>query len=289
MEKQRGCSVLTFNAGLFEVRAFGLRVVKPAPFIEERFKALAPALANSGADIVLLQEVFDPRHRASLVMSLEHVYPFVALHESDARWMNQGHGLMVLSKHQIAASAFVRFNAQSPVERLFVEKGYLITDIYMAGLGRFIVLNTHVVAGINPESPRAEAVRGRQLDQLGRGQAWIDCPVILGGDFNAGPEASAVNYRQMLDQGYADTFTEVLRLADGTQVTWDPDNPLNAEGPHWSCPPQRCDHLLLKRKDGCFPHRIRESRIVFTEPLVAIGSDNPVPLSDHYGVQTTFE
>jgi len=34
-----------------------------------------------------------------------------------------------------------------------------------------------------------------------------------------------------------------------SDYTWDPTNRLNSDGPHHMCPPQRIDHLFVRRAD----------------------------------------
>jgi endonuclease/exonuclease/phosphatase family metal-dependent hydrolase len=111
------------------------------------------------------------------------------------------------------------------------------------------------------------------MEELGRLADVTDCR-ILAGDFNAGPEASQRNFQHVLRHGYRDTFTanETLRY------TWDPNNPLNAQGPHAHCPPQRCDHILVQGKT-----LKAETRIVLAEPIVD-APNGACTLSDHFGL-----
>lgn len=104
-------------------------------------------------------------------------------------------------------------------------------------------------------------------------------------DLNCGPEASAGNYRYMLERGYEDA---VAPFAEAVGPTWDPTSTLNNLKVFADCPAQRIDHLFL-RGGGRFALEAVEK--VFTEPIVTVGSgrgQKRVHLSDHYGLVMTL-
>jgi len=111
-----------------------------------------------------------------------------------------------------------------------------------------------------------------------------NCKAIILGDLNMGPEASPANYDFLLQRGYRDA---VLAAAEeGTEITtWDPKNPLNQKGPHASSPPQRCDHVFLHASCSLVPAAAER---VFTDAFIPT-EDGLVTLSDHYGLQVTFQ
>ena len=100
-----------------------------------------------------------------------------------------------------------------------------------------------------------------------------------------GPESSAGNYRYMGTRGYDDA---VLPFAEAVGCTWDPKSPLNNLQVFAECPPQRIDHLFLKRGGAL---QVTAVDKVFTDSPVSTGSKKApkmVPLSDHYGLVITL-
>ena len=69
--------IVTYNAGLLNLKMAGISLKKVPAFIEERCKVLPTVLRESGADIICLQEVFEYRHREFLKKELSDLYPYV--------------------------------------------------------------------------------------------------------------------------------------------------------------------------------------------------------------------
>lgn len=281
-------SFLTLNAGLVDVRLFGLSVFTPVPYVTERLRALPDALRETGADVVCLQEVYFERQKTYLADALADLYPNHAGLEDGNRGL--GSGLMVLSRYAVRPARLVRFQANTPEERLFSKRAVLEAVVELPEMGQCRVLNFHATAGgllAHPESDGAEACRRRQIDEMLRVAGESDDPVtLIIGDLNAGPTVSSANYRQLLDGGYASAFAEdaVASLArvDGV-VSWDPDNFLNVHGTHRNLPPQLVDHIFLKRSSSS-PFRVVAARIVLDQPRVDVPGGDAVTVSDHYGV-----
>eukprot|EP01122_Echinamoeba_exundans_P005870 TRINITY_DN16043_c0_g1_i1.p1 TRINITY_DN16043_c0_g1~~TRINITY_DN16043_c0_g1_i1.p1 ORF type:complete len:413 (+),score=49.11 TRINITY_DN16043_c0_g1_i1:143-1381(+) len=118
--------------------------------------------------------------------------------------------------------------------------------------------------------------------------------VVLG-DFNAGPEINQRDtanpaldkdvkslfprsYDEFLNAGWLDT----LSAAGTRSCTWCPDqNPLANGGPFW------LDHIFIAKNSSS--SCLISSNIVANQSIVQVPSQpNPVPLSDHFGVQATF-
>ncbi|HVG24234.1 MAG TPA: endonuclease/exonuclease/phosphatase family protein [Thermoanaerobaculia bacterium] len=257
--------LLTFNAGL--LRAAG-GLLQPAPFVNQRREALPHALGTTGADVIVLQEVYDGRSRAAIAAA----FPHVSLPARTTRRLALQNGLMVASRQPLR-TAFHRFRAGTLEERLFDRKGFSVTE-----LQSLTIVNFHTTAGglrRHPEDPLVERIRGRQIDEMLR---VLDSAAacVLAGDLNAGPGVSETNYRQLERAGFVDAWALHHPGSDG--ATWDPANPLNAGGPHQTSPPQRCDHIFLRG-----PVTALSSEIVLTEPIVDTGGRR-VTLSDHYGL-----
>jgi len=281
--------ILTYNAGLFRIRVFGRTLVAPAPHIEERFAALAPALLSSGADIIALQEVYDLEHRVSLIASLERAYPYRAAWP-ERRWGRMCSGLMLFSKYPIAAAQPHSFRDLPFDERLAVEKGMLSAEIDVGRFGRIGVTNCHHTSGgalWDPEGRLADRLRSRQYRQLfAMLSSTAPTRHLAIGDFNAGPEASGENYRELIASGYADAWAE--RHGSRSEPTWDPANPLNAKGPHRATSAQRLDHVLLS-PGLAQAARVAGAKIVFEQPCVELSGHPPVTVSDHYGLMVELE
>ena len=109
--------------------------------------------------------------------------------------------------------------------------------------------------------------------------------LILLGDFNAGPNVSQVNYDQIINDGFLDTFSLGCENTDlCKKVTWDPNNSLNAGGAFTDSPPQRIDHIFISSRSST-NIGIESSSIVFEELSVCVGDEN-ITISDHYGLRT---
>jgi endonuclease/exonuclease/phosphatase family metal-dependent hydrolase len=268
-------TLVSFNAGLLNLSACGRTILEPAPHTEERLKHVAKALAELDADIILLQEVYRKDHCERIIRELGYPYAI----QSRDRFLLRS-GLMVLSKYPLQGN-YIPFSERLIEDRI-ADKG-MIAARALTPEGSVAIVNVHPTAGgrLHPEHPQVEHVRSAQLTQameeltrLGD----IANVLILAGDFNTGPEASPGNFQEMLDQGYRDTF----RANGAYRFTWDPNNPLNAQGPHAHCPPQRCDHVLIKGE-------VAEAKtdIVLTDPVVNV-PNGTCTVSDHYGLLSTI-
>lgn len=286
-------TILTFNTFLLDVRLFGrVRVYPAAPFIAERLAALPDAIAEIGADVVCLQEVFRRPHRAFLAERLartDPAYPHVAGIRRPGLRLDTG--LMVLSRHPIERVRPVEFRAQLLEEHLVVCKGGLDCVVTLPDLGACRVIAVHLAAGGilgHPEGRRGETCRARQIEELAAvADHGHHGPTLIAGDFNAGPQASPGNFHRMLDAGYADVFAETTDgAAAQTAVTWDPANPLLTAEADRTLPAQRIDHVLMGTTHGL---RAVSAGVVLDGALVRLADGRSVPLSDHAGVLARIE
>lgn len=269
--------VLTLNVGLLRVRLLGRTLLEVA-HLDERLRALPPALADTGADVICLQEAFSPRHRDVLVDGLRNTHPYAALCDGGRRRLT--HGLLVLSRTPLRDVSFTRFTAVQPWQRLLVRPGVLTATVTAPGIGDVRVLDVHATAGggVGPEAPRVERLRDRQLLQASQLGLGSDVPTLLCGDLNTGPQASPANLTRLLQQGWSNP------VSAGT--TWDPTNPLNRGGLFDGSPAQRVDHVLL---DPVAATRllVRDARVVLDRPAVEVPG-GWVTVSDHAGVLVSF-
>lgn len=288
MENQR-LRVLTYNAGLFRIKAFGRMLFAPAPFVEERFAELAPALLSCDADILALQEVFDAEHQRLLSEALRAAYPYQDAWTESRRGKMRS-GLMFFSRYPILETRGMRFRNVPWDERLFVEKGIMLSTVDAGPFGLLSIANSHHTSGgaiWDPEGIFTDAVRSRQFRQLFR--ALDSSPArkrIALGDFNSGPEATRRSYGELLSAGYADTWA--ICHGEKSEPTWSPHNPLNSRGPHRKYAAQRLDHVLANDSFLSASPPVG-ARIVLAEPAVSVPGKGRFSISDHYGLSVDFE
>lgn len=276
---------LTYNAGLLDFKILGKSVIKPADWIEQRFAALQPALQNLDADIIALQEVYEPKHKESLKAGLAAMYPHCSVSPLKGSSVVPA-SLMTFSKWPIISEKFTRFSQMPLAEKMVDNKGFLLSVVDAPG-GPLNVVNVHTTAGgtIHPEHPKTDRIRGHQLQQLcesisGQGAT------LMAGDFNCGT-VSKGNYVQLLEAGYTDTWTRTS--PQDTGYTWDPASVLNVGGAHtkWGCPAQRIDLILLNASALTWLEP-KSARRAFVDQDVRISTSLSVTLSDHFGVLATL-
>ena len=277
-------SLTTFNVGLLSIRFLGKTWVEPTPYIEERLSRLPEALLSTGADVIALQEIYEEPHRVHLSRALKEHYPHIKYHRAKS-FARKENGLMFISKWPILSSKFFIYRNRPLDERIVMRKGALGVEIGWGEEGnRCWLWNTHTTAGgmmYHPESPKVDVMRDKQIRQLLDAARQCSEQTIILGDLNTGPGVSDGNYRKLLAGGYVDAYEQV-HGADDENVTWAPENPLNADGPHRTSPPQRIDHVLLS-KEMFQALEVEEARIVFTEAIVPVEQSKQT-LSDHYGL-----
>lgn len=283
-------TVLTLNTCLLDVRLFGrLPLYPPAPWIDARRRELAKALTESGADVICLQEVFRRPHRRDLARSLTETHPHVA--GLDHPGLPLGTGLMVLSRHPIPEARPAEFRAAILEERLAVRMGFLSCRIDLPDLGPTRVINFHLSAGglrHHPEAPAAEELRSRQIDELVEAAGTPGAErAILAGDLNAGPQTSRANLRKVLGAGFRDAYAEGAPPSEQA-FTWNPKNPVITGEANRALPPQRIDHVFLRR-DGAQELTASEAVVALHESRVDLADGRRVPLSDHYGLSVTID
>jgi endonuclease/exonuclease/phosphatase family metal-dependent hydrolase len=199
-------------------------------------------------------------------------------------------GLMTLSKTPVAGSLAL-FRDAAIDERFLDNKGVLSCRIEVGGGGGLILLNLHTTAGsllLHPEAPKANRIRSRQIGQILSLAAAEGAVTMIAGDLNAGPGVSEENFRQVLEAGYESAY-DLLHAPDQV-YTWDPANRLNRNGPHRSSPPQRIDHVFIRKSDLVRGRiRLLSSVICCQEESVSTPLGEKVTVSDHFGLQVDLE
>jgi endonuclease/exonuclease/phosphatase family metal-dependent hydrolase len=171
-------------------------------------------------------------------------------------------------------------------ERLFDNKGILTSRIDAGTSTPLTILNFHTTAGgfwLHPESTEADRIRDRQIDQLLHAADRAQSTVIMAGDLNAGPGVSDANFRSILQAGFVSVHDDLHPAA--TDYTWQPSNRLNVSGPHHMCPPQRIDHVFIRREDRETGRLIPIRSQLCLDREVVKGTDGLMySVSDHYGL-----
>ncbi len=277
--------LVTLNAGLLSM--FGGRI-KPAPFLEERLLELPRTLTALNAPIIAVQEIYEARHQRYLADKMRATHPFTFAPQDWRPWA-AGSGLMVLSAYPIE-TRFEKFHACPWDERIFVAKGILAATCTLKSGGQISLLNLHTTAGgawKHPEDPDVDKIRALQINQALKAAQGRNHPCIILGDINAGPGVSENNFRQFANAGYESIY-DLLASGDPS-ATWDPVNPLNAEGPHKHCHAQRIDHAFILQDDRTKKRILPLScHICCSEPTV-MSPQGLVTVSDHYGLVFELE
>jgi endonuclease/exonuclease/phosphatase family metal-dependent hydrolase len=196
----------------------------------------------------------------------------------------------VFSRFEVLEASLRPHRAVTVAEYVMATKSMLSVVVEVPRAGRVAVINVHLSAGLNPVSDSVVSVRGRQIaelralaDRLSGGGVLF---VLAAGDFNAGPEAAASNYDDIIRAGFEDAWTAVHGDVEQGH-TWDPSNSLNAGGIHRGCVAQRCDHILL--------YGVSDRSIVDVidcgvtcEDEIMLASGRTTNLSDHFGVAATL-
>ena len=277
--------LLTFNAGLLKM--FGRSV--PTPYVPERLAHLPAEVRSLHADIVLLQEVYGEATRRGVVEALRDVYPYASVPYIRRRF-GLANGLMTLSRFPTTSASTLFRDA--PVDEAWLDSKGLLTTTHALPNGEELhCVNLHTTAGglfSHPESGKIDFIRALQVEQVLEHQRNLNSLVLIAGDLNAGPSVSDSNFRQILNAGFV-SLHDFLH-GEILEPTWDPSNPLNIDGPHKHCPPQRIDHVFARKKDieGARVAPI-SSEICLKDAIVPAAAKQKVSLSDHYGLLTELE
>ncbi|WP_292930900.1 endonuclease/exonuclease/phosphatase family protein [Novosphingobium sp. PASSN1] len=285
--------ILTYNLGLLNLTMAGRHVFRMAPAFEARLAAAPALLAATGADVLMLQEVFGRRCQQRLIHALRGVYPHAVGAPQNGTF--GGSGLLILSRHPLHDPGFSPYRDRDLLHA-FWQQGFLHAALDAPGFGLLRLVNVHlsISAGLrHPLSAGSMACREREIAALmaacsgraapGQKAAGIGGPDLLVGDFNCGPNYAVPNYAALLASGYKDGFV----LANGSDhehagYSWNAANPIVAAGRYRGLPNQRVDHLFVPQS-GLERLRVKRARLVLEDAAVKAGR-RMVPLSDHYGM-----
>lgn len=277
-------TVATFNAGILYGYLMGRKFFEPTPYSDKRLQLIPTYIRSFDVDVIGFQELYRAEDKMYLVEQLQDLYPYAVYYtKTNDIGFGLHNGELFLSKLPILESSFNMFSRNVLSEKMLADKGLL--SIMVAFQGRKIAItNVHTTVGggmYDTDSPKANAIRSKQLMQALQvtEKYRADIKIVLG-DFNAGPNVSAVNHQLMIDQNYLDTYLEIYDEEDDC-VTWNPMNKLNYNGYFPASPPQRIDNIFINKSGQSFYSVIEADVMLREEVLEANGIR--VPLSDHYG------
>lgn len=280
--------VLSFNVGLLRLLFGGYKIFEFVPFIEDRFEIMLENIKALKFDILSFQEIYNHGHAKKAIEILKPIYPFhVWIPIPNTKLCS---GLMIFSVFPLMNSSFEAFKKNTLEEKLFVNKGFLSTEIDL-DVAKVHFINIHTTAGgyfKYPDHPSINRIRDGQIRQALHHTDTKSNPhfTLITGDLNAGPQVSRENFDLFKNQNYIDIFD----YKDDGIFTWDNSNEVNQKSIHAICPSQRIDHILYKQRSH--KNIIHHSpQILFKEPIVSVGirKNKKITISDHYAVTTELE
>ena len=156
----------------------------------DRVSSIGTYLICSGADVIVLQEVFHRRARKRLLEELDDWYEY---HTSlgPKSFFGVSSGVIIFSKHPIIEEKFVSYSKSKGADGL-AKKGVVLAKIRF-GKQDIHVVGTHLQAGA---SSAAKSVQKSQLAELANAVNLIgdSSVVILAGDFNITPDEKLFAY-----------------------------------------------------------------------------------------------
>lgn len=156
------------------------------PHRKERIHAIAAYLNELNADIICLQESFDPRHRALLHALLNNYHTSDVDHAKRKMFFisfDTTGGLVIFSKFPIIEQTFFKFSGLffRPIE-FFAEKG-ILTALINTPRGILRVINTHLHFNGSWYNDAIRMHQMRHIFTILRKRNDIT-PTIIAGDFN---------------------------------------------------------------------------------------------------------
>ncbi|HWA72555.1 MAG TPA: endonuclease/exonuclease/phosphatase family protein [Polyangiaceae bacterium] len=258
-EPERGSVGTEFEDGVkLRVLSFNVwGVPRITPELEGRMRALPGAIAGEGADLVLLQELWEPAHAEAVARALrEKGYGYALYWAQPARGET---GLFAAAKWPLTPIGFQRY-AAGRLPHSFWHLDWLVSKGVASfwletPLGRVLVENTHLQAQY-----RTDRYEGERLSQacelVFANRRYADSALILGGDFNSGAAES-------------------------------PRRTLAALGGLVDAYPSAGDDTVYARSGGGLALRVLAGRAVLSEPL-RLDNGAVLALSDHRAVRVDF-
>lgn len=305
-ESEKTFKVLTYNAYQLTADPNG------KPTLDARRALLADALAATGADVLILQELWSTATRDDLAGQLAaRGYAGSAKERKSVFPPFYGNGLYVFVKSTLGRPSPAEMTIFKAADMInldwFTNKGAIKVRLDAAGFGPVDVVAAHTSYLAFDQDAQdfdreSEPKLLNQIRTIGALMNADPAPVqILGADLNTHPTAwrpEAKAFDPAEKSGVYKILTEELGLADAAAetgcepcYTWDNDrNELIRQGlfgGNKAEPNERIDYVLF-RGDGV----TAENTVLALEDNHVFGAGDQakeLPLSDHFAVMTTLK
>jgi endonuclease/exonuclease/phosphatase family metal-dependent hydrolase len=240
---------------------------------EAREPAIATTIAESGADVVLLQENWFDAEGATQAERLGRALGMSWAHGgSDLLFETWGLGLGLLSRWPIRSHRFEELPALGDGWG-----GALLIAVVDGPQGPLSVCSVALDWPPQASLARQHAVRG-MVERLVEQRQAERSPLVVGGDFNAAPDSDEVRMltgrRETAAEGFV-LFDAWELAGEGPGATWSNANPWAAPALQ---PSRRIDYVFTAWPGRGGRGHVVAARLAGTEPV-----DGIIP-SDHYGV-----
>lgn len=255
------------------------------------------ALIHQERDFVLLlQEVFRPEAYEQLKAAADErglrIFPATA-------GGTQQNGLVTITNMPVEHSRFVAFSKDD-----YAQKGMLYTLVSTASGAKLAVVNVHTVFS---NTSAVSAVHLRQFQEVGafiRSLRSVARPIVVAGDFNAGPDMKYADERYPMAQtiwhrGLMPILAEHrMKWVDYVGHTWDNANSLvlnpalviklmnlwELGSLDWELSDSKMDHVFIGND-----LKVKSSQLVLNAPVPLdcpgnVSPDGKGALSDHFGL-----
>lgn len=239
----------------------------------DRVDSIAAYLNRSGADVLVLQEVFHRKARKQLTGALSENYPYITKPGPLSFW-GISSGVMIASKDSIHLTKRISFQKSTGSDRM-AKKGGIAATIERNNQN-YTIIGTHLQAGKGKER---ESIRRSQMMKLKSLSASIkelcNSPVIFAGDFNI--PFNSENFELMIDSLNV-SCTEPEGDIKATSNFTDSDLYPSSGRPKW------IDFILTEKNA-----RLKTKKVVIEEPRARYSKNKMKKrLSDHNPIISTI-
>ena len=232
----------------------------------KRADSIAAYLNASGADVLILQEVFHRRARKKLVKALSTDYSHFTKIGPVSFW-GVSSGVMIASKGSILSTKHLSFKKGTGADKMAKKGGVAATITHNSS--KVHIVGTHLQAGGGKDK---ESIRRRQVKKLKRLSEKIkdlsDAPIIYAGDFNIPFGSDNFEFlKDTLNVACKKPMSDVKATSNFSDSDLYP-----SEGK-----PQWIDFVLIEKG-----HKLKTLECYIEEPKAVYGkSDERRRLSDH--------
>jgi endonuclease/exonuclease/phosphatase family metal-dependent hydrolase len=304
--------VLQLNTWMLKLPIISESVAKD---LKARAKILPEVVAGTGADIIVMQEVWPKAIRKQIARDLQAWgYPY-SVSDSQTGFIRgiMGNGLLIVSKFPLDTHVdMIKFKEFTVFDEFFAYKGAIRTKVDIPYAGLVDLYDSHLGA-VDFDSKLGEYKQNeedKKTDQAGELAHWIETTrsegvQILSADLNshyrnfedgAFTDQTSPVYTLMTDPaqgvGLLDTFHSINGFPATPDCTYCMDNVYAALGLFGNAPSEVEDYIFINPNPVV---SVESSEVVIKEDLATIIDpvkyglkQVPVHISDHYGVLTTF-